>query len=106
MRRRFPGPTVTASVIGSLLLVLIGIAFLCAAILGWWRLGEDPSSRVRHLTGVVVDVLVGLAALADGVVSVIGEPERVVVWSIGSAALVVAVGLLIVRHRREPDTHL
>jgi hypothetical protein len=79
---------------------------MCAAIVGFWRLGEDPSSRVLRVTGVVVDVLVGLAALADGFVSVLGEPERVVVWSIGSAALVVSVVLLIVRHRRDSDLHL
>jgi hypothetical protein len=66
----------------------------------------QQGSRVRRVTGVVIDVLVGLVALADGCVSVIGEPERVVVWSIGSAALVVSVVLLIVRHRREPDLHL
>jgi hypothetical protein len=80
---------VTASVAGALLLVLIGVAFLCAATVGWWRLGEDPSSWVLRVTGVVIDVLVGLVALADGFVSVIGEPERVVVWSVGSAVLVV-----------------
>jgi hypothetical protein len=97
---------VTASVAGSLLLVLIGVAFLCAGTSGWWRLRKDPSSRVLRLTGVVIDVLVGLAALADGFVSVIGEPERFVVWSIGSAALVASLVLLIVRHRREPDLHL
>ena len=95
-----------ASVAGSLLLVLIGVAFLSAATVGWWRLGKDPSSRVLRLTGVVTDVLVGLAALADGIVSVLGEPERVVVFSIGSAALVVSLVLLIVRHRRESDLHL
>jgi hypothetical protein len=39
-------------------------------------------------------------------VCVIGEPERVVVWSLGSAALVVSVVLLIVRHRRDSDLHL
>jgi hypothetical protein len=79
---------------------------MCAAIVGFWRLGEDPSSRVLRVTGVVIDVLVGLAALADGFVCVIGEPERVVVWSLGSAALVVSVVLLIVRHRRDSDLHL
>jgi hypothetical protein len=97
---------VTASVAGSLLLVLIGVAFLTAATLGWWRLGKDRSSRVLRVTGVVIDVLVGLAALADGIVSVIDEPERIVVWSIGSAALVVSLALLIVRHRRDPDLDL
>jgi hypothetical protein len=96
---------VTASVAGSLLLVLIGVVFLCAATVGWWRIGEDPSSRTLRITGVVVDVLVGLAALADGIVSVIGERERIVVWSVGSAALIVSLALLIVRHRREPDLH-
>jgi hypothetical protein len=106
VRCAFPAAAVTASVAGSLLLVLIGVAFLNAATLAWWRLGKDPSSRVLRLTGVVIDVLVGLAALADGIVSVIGEPERVVVWSIGSAALVVSLALLIVRHPREPDPHL
>jgi hypothetical protein len=79
--------------------------FLCAATVGWWRLGEDPSSRALRITGVVIDVLVGLAALADGIVSVIGERERIVVWSVGSAALIVSLALLIVRHRREPDLH-
>jgi len=83
-----------ASAVGSLLLLLIGVAFLCAALVGWWRAGEDPSSRRRHLVAVVVDLLVGVAALGDGAVSVLGEPERVVVWSIGSAALVVAVAAL------------
>ena len=95
-----------ASVAGSLLLLLIGVAFLCAALIGCWRVGEDPSSRSRHLVVVVVDLLVGLVALGDGIVSVIDEPERAVVWSIGTAALVVSVALLVVRHRREHDLDL
>ena len=94
-----------ASVVGSLLLLLIGVAFLCAAVVAWWRVGEDPSSRSRHLVAVVVDLLVGVAALGDGAVSVLGEPERVVVWSIGSAALVVAVALLVLRRRQGHDLH-
>lgn len=95
----------TASVVGSLLLVLIGVAFLCAATVGWWRLREDPSSRARRITGAVIDVLVGIAALADGTLSVVDEPERVLVWFIGSAALVGSVALLVVRLRREHDLH-
>jgi hypothetical protein len=92
----------TASVAGSLLLVLTGIAFLTAAVVGSWRLDtDDPSSRSRRLTAMVVDLLIGLAALGDGIVSVIGEPERVVVWSTGSVALAVAVALLVLRHRRD-----
>ncbi len=89
----------TASVIGSGLLILIGVVFSCAALVGWWRLGEDPSSRARRIAGAVVDLLVGAVALADGAVSVIGEPERVVVWSAGSAVLALAVVLLALRHR-------
>lgn len=96
----------TASAAGSLLLVLTGIAFLCAAIIGWWRLGKDEATRSRRLTGVLIDLLVGLAALGDGTVSVIGEPERIIVWSVGSAALVVAVVLLVRRYRREQTPHL
>jgi hypothetical protein len=97
---------VIASAAGSLLLVLTGVAFLCAAIIGWWRHGEDPSSRSRRLTGVVIDLLVGLAALGDGTLSVVDEPERVVVWAVGSAALILSVALLVVRQRREHDLHL
>jgi hypothetical protein len=52
---------------------------------------------------VVVDLLVGLTGLGDGAVSVLDEPGRVVVWAIGSAALVVAVALLVVRHRQGHD---
>jgi peptidoglycan/LPS O-acetylase OafA/YrhL len=95
----------STSVAGSLLLLLIGVAFLCAALAGWWRAGKDPSSRRRHLVAVVVDLLVGFTALADGTVSSIDEPDRVVVWSIGSAALVVAVALLLVRRRQGHDLH-
>ena len=95
----------SASVAGSLLLLLIGVVFLCAALVGWWRAGEDPSSRRRHLVAVVVDLLVGVTALADGTVSSIDEPGRVVVWSIGSAALLVAVALLVVRRRQGHDLH-
>jgi heme A synthase len=95
--------TMTASAAGSLVLVLVGVAFLAAAVLGWWRIDpDDEASRVRRTTAVLIDLLVGLAALGDGTVSVIGEPEGVVVWSVGSAALVVAVGLLALRHRRHP----
>ena len=92
----------TASVAGSTLLVLIGVAFLGAAVAGWWRSGEDPSMRTLRRTGVVIDLLVGLAAVGDGIVSVIGEPERAIVWSVGSAALVGAVALLILGRRRHP----
>jgi hypothetical protein len=91
----------TASAAGSLLLVLTGIAFLTAAVIGSWRLNADGSARSRRLTAVVIDLFVGLAALGDGIVSVLGEPERVVVWSVGSVALVIAVALLVLRHRRE-----
>jgi peptidoglycan/LPS O-acetylase OafA/YrhL len=93
----------SASVAGSLLLLLIGVAFLCTALVGWWRAGEDPWSRRLHLVAVVVDLLIGVTALGDGTVSVLGEPDRVVVWSIGSAALVVAVALLVVRRRQGHD---
>ena len=96
----------TASVAGALTLVLVGVAFLCAALVGWWRLGEDPSSRPRRITGAVVDALVGVVALADGAVSVIDEPERVVVWSVGSVVLVIAVVLLARRHRLGHDAGL
>ena len=106
MWRGFPEPAVIASVVGSLLLLLIGVAFLCAALVGWWRAGEDPWSCRRHLVAVVVDLLVGVTALGDGAVSVIGEPERVVVWSIGSAGLLVAVALLVARRRQGRDLHL
>ena len=90
----------TASVAGSLLLELVGVGFLCAALVTWWRLGEDPAARPRRLIGMVVDVLVGVVALADGTISVLGEPERILVWSAGSAALVAAVAMLTVRHQR------
>lgn len=96
----------TASVAGSLLLVLIGIAFLCAGINGWFRVGEDAAFRSRRLTAVIIDLLVGLAALGDGTLSVVGEPERGVVWLVGSAALVVSVALLVVWLRREHALHL
>jgi hypothetical protein len=90
----------TASAVGSLILVLTGVAFLGAAAHEWSRLRPDDPSRGRRLTGLVVDLLVGLAALGDGALSVVGEPERVVVWSAGSVALAAAVGLLLVRHHR------
>lgn len=93
----------TATVAGSLLLFPIGVAFLCAAIVEWWRLRGDASSRVLRVSGVVIDVLVGFAALVDGFVSVAGEPERVAVWSIGSGALAGSLVLLIVLYGREPD---
>lgn len=92
----------TASVAGSMLLVLIGVAFLAAAVVGWWRSGEDPAMRSLRRTGAVIDLLVGLAAVGDGIVSVIGEPERAIVWSVGSSALVAALALLILRRRRHP----
>lgn len=50
---------------------------------------------------MLVDVLVGAVAIADGTISVLGEPERILVWSLGSAALLGAVTLLVLRHRRE-----
>jgi hypothetical protein len=55
---------------------------------------------------VVIDLLVGLAALDDGTLSVVGEPERGVVWLMGSAALAVSVALLVVWLRREHALHL
>lgn len=91
----------TASVAGSLLLVLVGVGFWCAALVTWWRLGDDPAARTRRRLGMLVDVLVGAVAIADGTISVLGEPERILVWSLGSAALLGAVTLLVLRHRRE-----
>lgn len=93
----------TASAVGSLILVLIGAAFLGAAIHEWSRLRPGDPSRPRRITSVVIDLLVGVAALGDGTLSVIGEPGRVVVWSVGSVVLAVAVGLLLVRHH-EPTS--
>lgn len=94
----------TASVAGSLLLVLIGVGFWCAALVAWWRIGEDPAARTRRLVGMVVDLLVGAVAIADGTISVLGEPERILVWSLGSAALVAAVTLLLLLGHRHNHT--
>jgi heme A synthase len=87
---------------GSLLLLVIGIAFVSVAVVGWRRRTDDPSVRARRLAGVVVNLLVGVVALADGAMSAIDEPARIVVWSIGSAALLVAATVLITRPRRRP----
>jgi bacteriorhodopsin len=86
---------------GSVLLLVIGIAFVSVAVVGWRRT-DDPSVRARRLAGVVVNLLVGVVALADGAMSAIDEPARIVVWSIGSAALLVAATVLITRPRRRP----
>jgi len=66
------------------------------------RSGHQEVRSQPSGTGAVVDLLVGAVALGDGAVSVIGEPERVAVWSAGSVALAVAVAVLVHRHRREP----
>lgn len=93
----------TASVAGSLLLVLIGVGFWCAALITWLRVGDDQdlTGRSRRVVGLFVDVLVGAVALVDGTLSVLSEPERVLVWSVGSVALVAAVSLLLVRYRQD-----
>jgi hypothetical protein len=92
---------VTASLLGAVLLVLVGVAFLAASLTQWWRLDEDPSSRRRRVLGCVIDLLVGGAAITDGALSVLDHPARVAVWSAGSAVLVIAVALLVHRHRIE-----
>lgn len=93
----------TASVAGAMFLVLVGVTFLCAALVGWWRVGEDPAARSHRLAGALVDLFIGLAALGDGAVSVIDEPERLIVFSAGSVALVLAVTVLVLHHRRQPQ---
>ncbi|MCD2195246.1 hypothetical protein LQ327_17905 [Actinomycetospora endophytica] len=93
----------SASAAGSLILVLVGVGFLAGAIREWSRRRHDDTPRGRRTTGLVIDLLVGAAAVADGALSVVGEPERVIVWSVGSVALVLAVGLLFVLHHRHPQ---
>lgn len=89
----------TASLLGAVLLILIGVAFLAASLTQWWRLYEDLSLRRRRVLGCAIDLLVGLVAISDGALSVIDHPARVAVWSAGSAVLVIAVAVAVLVHR-------
>jgi hypothetical protein len=85
----------SASSLGSLVLIVVGVAFLTAAALVFRRARSDPGAR----WGLAIDVLVGLVALADGVTSTLQSPDQLVVWSVGTAALVAAAVLLLVHQR-------
>lgn len=92
---------VTASAGGVVLLFLVGLAFLGAAVWGWSHRPEVPDGR--RTLGIAVDVLVGVVALTDAAVSVVDEPARLLLWTGGSAVLVVALVLL---HRRGRTPHV
>lgn len=85
----------TPSTAGGVLLLLVGTAFLVAA--AWTWLHGDGEPDLRRSLGIAVDVLVGLVALADGLVSFGGGPAQLPLWAAGSAALLIA---LVMLHRR------
>lgn len=90
----------TASIGGALALLVVGIGFLSAGALGWLRRGEGEPDQQRRWLGVGVDVIVGSVALVDAGMGVLDAPARVTLWVAGSVALVVAMAMLVVRHRR------
>ncbi|MCD2191150.1 hypothetical protein [Actinomycetospora soli] len=89
---------------GAVVLFLVGVLFLGVAARGCWarRTGAVPTPG-RLTSGV--DVLVGTVALADAASSVADHPARLLLWSGGSAVLVVACALLVV-HTRRSNRHL
>lgn len=83
----------------AVVLFLVGALFLGAAVRGF-RARRTGAVRAPGRLTIGVDVLVGTVALADAASSVADHPARLLLWSGGSAALVVACALLVVHSRR------
>ncbi|GLZ55615.1 hypothetical protein [Actinomycetospora sp. NBRC 106378] len=84
------------TVLGALLLHLLGVGFLAVAVASW--LGRrTPGARCRP--GAVVNALVGGLAIGDATVAVVGEPARIAYWAAGAVLVLFAVAAVVLHHR-------
>lgn len=92
----------TSSLAGALVLFGLGAAFSIAGVLGVvarrtgdlrWRPGRPA---------ILVDLLVGVAATAEAASGIAEVSPRAVLWSVGSAVLVVAVVVLTLSRALRP----
>ncbi len=91
------------SPVGAVLELVIGLVFLCAGSLSLRRHHGHPD---RHANlGIAVDLVVGVAAVADVASATVHGPLRIVLWSVGSFALVAGLALLFQRHLPRPLNH-